>query len=98
MFGGEEGGLAALGELVLLGAGGHGLDGPDLQLRQPPQAVLSVADHALHRAQLPRHHGDLGLGGGQGGGLRQDPPAHLQGGTRARKVLQSLYLTTRVRL
>lgn len=61
MFGGEEGRLAALGCLVGLRPGGHQLHRSHLYVGQLPQALLSVPDHQLHRAQLLRHHEDLRL-------------------------------------
>lgn len=61
MFGGEEGGLAAERRLLWLRPGSHQLNGSDLHVRQLLETLLSVSDHALHRVQLLRHHGDLGL-------------------------------------
>lgn len=61
MFGGEQGRLAALRELVGLWPGGHQLNWSDLYIRQLPQTLLSVSDHGLHRVQLLCYHGNLGL-------------------------------------
>lgn len=63
MFGGEEGGLAALHGLFRFRSRGNQLDGSDLHIRQLLQTLLSVSDHGLHCVQLLCYHGDLGLEG-----------------------------------
>lgn len=61
MFGGEKGWLAMLESLVRFWPRGHQLYGSDLHVRQFPQTLLPVSDHALHWVQLLCHHGNLGL-------------------------------------